>query len=109
MQLPNGSKNETNDHIRKKQRFASMTLDNMFGDKTFVRYFVVELTEEARKCVSPYALIDEVKTVTGSPPKRVFGNNRRSVTVEVSRKEQSEKIVSIKKVDVFPCEVRYSW
>ena len=68
-----------------------MTLDNMFCEETFARYFIVEFTEEARKCVNLYALIDEVKTVTGSPPKRVFGYNGRLVTVEVSRKEQSEK------------------
>ena len=91
VQPPNGSKNEINDNVRKKQRFAPVTLDNMFCEETFARYFIVEFTEEAKKCVNPYALIDEVETVTGSPPKRVFGNNRRSVTVEVSSKDQSEK------------------
>ena len=68
--------------------------------------FIVEFKEEAGKCVNPYALIEQVKAVTGSPPKRVFGNNRRSVTVEVSRKEQSEKMAPIKEVDGFPCEVK---
>ena len=47
-----------------------------------------------------------MKAITGSPPKRVFGNNRRLITVEVSRKEQSEKMALIKKVDGFPCDVK---
>ena len=78
----------------------------MFCDETFARYFIVEFTEEARKCVNSYALIEEVKRVPGTPPKRAFGNHRRLVTVEVSRKEQSKKMASIKKVDGFPCEVK---
>ena len=65
-------------------------------DYSFIRYFVVEFSEEARLCVNPYDIIEEVKRVTGSPPKRVFGNNGRSVAVEVETKEQSERIVEVK-------------
>ena len=57
-----------------------------------------EFTEESNKCVDSYSLIDEVKKVTRCPPKRVSGNKKRLVTVEVSTKEESEKIASIKQV-----------
>ena len=44
--------------------------------------------------------------MTGSPPKKAFGNNRRSVPVEEETKEQSERIVEVKEVDNIPCHVK---
>ena len=97
---------EPKERSNRKQRFTPISDTGMFCEDTFVQYHVFEFTEESKKCVNPYALIDEVKTVTGYPPKRVSGNNKRSVTVEVSTKEQSEKITSIKQVDNIPCVVK---
>ena len=47
--------------------------------------------------------MDEVKTVTGYLLKRLSGNIKRSVTVELCAEEQSEKTASIKQVDNIPC------
>ena len=90
---------------RTKKRFMPLVTTDLF-DYSFSRYFVVELSEEARRCVNPYAIIEEVKRVTRSPPKRVFGNNRRSVAVEVETKEQSERMVEVKETDNIPCHVK---
>ena len=67
-------------------RFTLFASADLYDDP-FVKYFVVEFSEEARQCVNSHAIIDEGKKGTGSPPKRVLGNNRRSVTVEVRTKE----------------------
>ena len=49
----------------------------VFCDGTFIRYHTLEFSEELMKCVNPYVLIDEVKTMTGYLPKRVIGSNKR--------------------------------
>ena len=87
---------ETMERSNRIQRFTPISDTGIFCEDTFVLYHVFEFTEESKKRVDPYALIDEGKTY---PPKRVSGNNKRSVTVEVSTKEHSEKITSIKQVD----------
>ena len=65
---------------------------------------MIKLTEESKRCVNPYAIIDEITKETGLAPKRVFGNNRMSLTVEISSRDQGEKIRAIKKIDGYPCE-----
>ena len=84
MQTYTAGNSETAERSNKKQRFTPISDTGIFCEDTFVRYHVFEFTEESKKCVHPYALNDEVKTVTGYPPKRVSGNNKRWVTVEVS-------------------------
>ena len=78
---------ETTERSNRKQRFTPISDTDIFCDDTFVRYHVFEFTQESKKCANPYALINEVKTVTGYPPKPVSGDNKRSITVEVSTKE----------------------
>ena len=56
--------------------------------------------------MNPYAIIDEVKKATGSPPKRVIGNNRRSVKVEVGTKKQSERITEVEKIDNIQYQIK---
>ena len=74
-------------------------------DGIYSRFYLVKFTEESRRCVNPYALIEKITKDTGSMPKRVFGNNRMSLTVEVNSQEQGERIEDIKEVEGIPCGI----
>ena len=58
-----------------------------------------------RRCINPYVIIDTIKRVVGHRPKRVFGNNRASVAVEMENGGIEEKMSGIKEVYGLPCEV----
>ena len=81
-------------------------------NKAFDRYFVVRFNEQTKCQINPYALINRIKDVAGSPPKAVTDNNAVSFTVETQNADQSSKITHLKEVEGFPCEVyihsRYS-
>ena len=47
-------------------------------------------------------VIQKIKQETGAAPKRVSSNNRTSMTIEVSSREQADKIKNIKEIDGFP-------
>ena len=91
MQARTAGNIETTERSNSKQRFTPISDASIFCEDTFVRYHVFEFTEKSNYCVSPYALIDEVKSVTGYPPKRMSGINKRSVTVKVSTKNRVRK------------------
>ena len=66
---------------------------------------MIKLTEESKRSVNPYAIIDKITKETGLAPKRLFGNNRTSLTVEISSQDQEEKVRAIKEIDGYPCEI----
>ena len=52
-----------------------------------------------------YDIIDKVKEISGMYPKRVFENNRNSVTVGLCRELSEEQMKRIISVNNMPCEV----
>ena len=88
----------------KKKEYRTVNLAEI-PDKTYNKFYMMKLTEESRRCVNPYSLIERIEKDTGAAPKRVFGNNRLSLTVEVSSEKQGEYVREIKEVEGFPCEV----
>ena len=56
---------------RVKERFMPLVITDRC-DHPFIRYFVVEFTEEAKLCVNLYAVTKEVKKVTVSSLDRFF-------------------------------------
>ena len=51
---------ETTPRKDKERVMPLMTTD--LYNFSFIRYFVVRFSEEARRCVNPYAIIEEVKS-----------------------------------------------
>lgn len=88
----------------KKRKFVPLNMENYTEGRKYSRYFLVKFTEQSKRSVNPYSLIEKIESITGSKPKNVTGSNRSSFTVEVQSAEQSEKILSLKEVEGIPCE-----
>ena len=78
---------------------------NERSSSSYSRFNIPKLTEEWKRCVNPYGVIDKITKETGRALKRVFGNNRMSLTVKVRRREQGEKICGLKDVDGVRCQI----
>ena len=90
---------------RSKVRYSRVDITSNNHAVPLARYYIFKFTEESRRSVNPYSVIDKVKEVTGVNPKRVFGNNRTSLTAELCREMSEEQVKSITSVDGIPCEV----
>ena len=69
----------------KKVKHSRIDLNNNENEVPLSLYYVFKFSEESRRSVNLYDIVDKVKEISGMHPKRVFGNNRNSVTVELCR------------------------
>ena len=79
-----------------------MNLEDIYSFP-FTKYFKVDFREDLKSTVNLYHLITDIYTITGSRPKKITSENRRSFTIEVTNENQSDKIFELKKVNDIPC------
>ena len=60
---------------------------------------------EIKRSVNPFAVTNELQTLTGQSPSRVFTLNSTSFVVEVGNQEQSTQIETLREVLGVPCRI----
>ena len=85
-----------------KTKYIPMNLEDIYS-VPFTKYFKVHFQEDLKSTVNPYDIITNIYTLTGSRPKKITSENRRSFTIEVTNENLSEKILGLKKVNDIPC------
>ena len=88
---------------KKFRKYKPLNVLEYSQTETTRRYYIIRFSEEARRSVNPYAMIEKITEMTGIPPVKVMGNNRGAVTMEIERRY--EKIRAIDKIDDIPCQV----
>ena len=88
-----------------KIRYKCLDAGNLH-EAIFNKYYIFKFNEQSRRQVNPYAVINKIEELTGSPPKDVTGNNRAYFSplksiVPINVK----KITRLKEVEGFLCEV----
>ena len=61
----------------------------------------MQFSQEAKKSVNPFEVIDSIKSLTNETPKKLTSLNRTSFLVEVRNEHQAEAIQNLKKVHQF--------
>ena len=91
--------------VQHKIRYRPLDVDNL-QEVPFNKYFIIKFSEQSKRQINPYAVINKIEEVTGNTPKSVTGNNRLSFTAVVRNADQSAKINNVTEVGGFSCEVQ---
>lgn len=82
-------------------------MKDIFSSNTFPDHYVLTICNEGEKCnTCPFQFEDELTTKVSGKPKSITGTCRERLLIEVSSKEQGEKLMSIVEITSKFCKMR---